>query len=272
MRRPTAVDPVNEMRSTRGSVTSCSPTSWAEEVTTLTMPAGMSVFSAMSRPSRVAFHGVSGAGFNTSELPVASDWPSLATDDLERVVPRHDAADHPHRLLHHLAPAAHAERRAVGQVAFPFERRDLPCRPQKAVLERSVELGHVGDHHRRAHLGHQLAAKLLLLLHDGLVQLFEAAAPKVAVGGPVGLVERPTGGGDGQVHVGRAGVGGLAQYLFGGRVHVVVAAAVLCLDELAVDQHAGLADGGGGVGDLCGRHGCLVVLRAVGSGDADRYP
>ena len=37
----------------------------------------MSVCSAISRPMRVAFHGVSGAGLSTTVLPVASAWPSL---------------------------------------------------------------------------------------------------------------------------------------------------------------------------------------------------
>ena len=41
------------------------------DVTMLTTPGGMSVFSAMSRPMRVAFHGVSGAGLSTRCCP----WP-----------------------------------------------------------------------------------------------------------------------------------------------------------------------------------------------------
>ena len=77
IRLPTAVEPVNEIRSTFGDSVSSSPTKWSDAVTTLTTPAGMSVCSAMSRPSRVALNGVSGAGFSTTVLPVASAWPSL---------------------------------------------------------------------------------------------------------------------------------------------------------------------------------------------------
>ncbi len=77
MRWPTAVEPVNEMQSTLGDSVSSSPTRWSEAVTTLTTPAGMSVFSAMSRPSSVAFHGVSGAGLRITVLPVARAWPNL---------------------------------------------------------------------------------------------------------------------------------------------------------------------------------------------------
>ncbi len=77
IRRPTAVEPVNEIRSTFGDSVSSSPTRWSEAVTTLTTPAGMSVFSTISRPRRVALNGVSGAGLRTTVLPVASAWPSL---------------------------------------------------------------------------------------------------------------------------------------------------------------------------------------------------
>ena len=77
MRRPTAVEPVKEMRSTRGSVTSSSATALSEVVTTWRTPGGKSVCSATRRPMRVAFHGVLGAAFRITVLPVARDWPSL---------------------------------------------------------------------------------------------------------------------------------------------------------------------------------------------------
>ena len=77
IRFPVAVEPVNEIMSTCGDSVSSSPTRWSDDVTTLNTPGGMSVFSATSRPRRVAFHGVSGAGFNTVVLPVARIWPIL---------------------------------------------------------------------------------------------------------------------------------------------------------------------------------------------------
>ena len=52
---------------------------WSDDVTTLITPAGMSVFSATMRPSRVAFHGVSGAGLTIIVLPVARAWPTLCS-------------------------------------------------------------------------------------------------------------------------------------------------------------------------------------------------
>ena len=77
IRRPTAVEPVKEMRSTLGDRTSSSATPLSDGVTTLTTPAGMSVCSATRRPRRVALNGVCGAGFTTIVFPAASAWPTL---------------------------------------------------------------------------------------------------------------------------------------------------------------------------------------------------
>ncbi|CNH10500.1 Uncharacterised protein [Mycobacterium tuberculosis] len=76
--RPVAVEPVNEIMSTRGSLASMAPTAWSLEVTMLITPGGKSVCSAMSSPSTAAHHGVSGAGFRTTVLPAASAGPILA--------------------------------------------------------------------------------------------------------------------------------------------------------------------------------------------------
>jgi len=59
---PTLVDPVNVTMSTRGSCVRAIATAGLLEVTTLTTPGGMSVFSAISRPISVDPQGVSGAG------------------------------------------------------------------------------------------------------------------------------------------------------------------------------------------------------------------
>lgn len=67
--RPVAVEPVNETKSTRGSLASMAPSAWSVEVTMLTTPGGMSVCSAISSPSTAATHGVSGAGLSTTVLP-----------------------------------------------------------------------------------------------------------------------------------------------------------------------------------------------------------
>src|SRR5581483_7199174 len=74
---PTAVDPVNDTMSMRGSVARTWAMSLSDAGTMLTTPAGMSVFSAMIRPHRSALHGVSTAGLSTIVLPVARIWPTL---------------------------------------------------------------------------------------------------------------------------------------------------------------------------------------------------
>ncbi len=51
---------------------------WSDEGTMFTTPGGMSVSSAISRPSTVAHQGVSGAGLSTTVLPAARAGPSLA--------------------------------------------------------------------------------------------------------------------------------------------------------------------------------------------------
>ena len=176
MRLPVTVEPVNEIRSTRGLMTSSSPTRWSDDVTTLTTPAGMSVCSATRRPRRVAFHGVSGAGLRIIVLPVASAWPSLWSVDLEREVPRDDGADHAGGLL--APPCASAPPNALpsGSSRSHSNVVDDLGRPEQAVLQRRVELRAVGERDRAADLGDQLGAELLLLAHDRRLQLARGTA------------------------------------------------------------------------------------------------
>src|SRR5699024_5879266 len=75
---PVAVDPVNETRSTRGSVVSLPATRSERGVTTLTTPGGISVRSRTNLPSSAASQGVSAAGLSTIVFPAARAGPSLA--------------------------------------------------------------------------------------------------------------------------------------------------------------------------------------------------
>ena len=77
-RRPVAVEPVNEIMSTRGSAVRASATAGPLAVSTLTTPGGMSVCVATTRPSSAPVHGVCGAGLSTTVQPAASAGPSLA--------------------------------------------------------------------------------------------------------------------------------------------------------------------------------------------------
>ena len=65
--------------STSGLVVSTTPTSGSAPLSTLTTPAGMSVWSAISSPSASVISGVSGAPFSTTVQPAASAGASLAS-------------------------------------------------------------------------------------------------------------------------------------------------------------------------------------------------
>src|SRR4051794_29031953 len=75
MRRPTDVEPVNEIMSTWRDETSASPTSGPEPTTTFTTPGGNT--SCSSSHTRMTAIGSCGAGFTTTVLPIASAGPTL---------------------------------------------------------------------------------------------------------------------------------------------------------------------------------------------------
>ena len=69
---PVSVDPVKLIMSTRSSFVRIEPAAGSDAVTILITPGGKSVCSAINLPSARPVHGVSGAGFNTTEHPAAS--------------------------------------------------------------------------------------------------------------------------------------------------------------------------------------------------------
>ena len=79
IRRPVGVDPVKVTMSTSGLVVSAAPTAGSDELSTLTTPAGMSVWLAISSPSASVTSGVSGAPLSTTVQPAASAGASLAS-------------------------------------------------------------------------------------------------------------------------------------------------------------------------------------------------
>ena len=229
--------------STSGEVVSTSPTRWSLDATMFTTPGGMSVCSAMRRPRRVAFHGVSGAGFSTHVLPMASTGPSLFRmisigkfhGTITPTTPM--GSFHTSRSV-----SAHAEGVLAAERAAPRERLDLFGRPGEGLAERGVELRSVGDEHRATDLGDQLGAQLLLLRLDGGLELEQAPLAEGVVGGPGGGVERPPGGGDGGLHVGGGAVGDAPSTSSVAGLMLSNVAASLGLDQLAVDQQPSFAD------------------------------
>ena len=148
-------------------------------------PGGKSVCSATSRPSRVAFHGVSGAGLRITVLPVARACPSLFSVTSSGKFHGHDRADHADRLLPDLARVRGAA--AVDDLAAGRSARELVDeldRVAERAVERDVELVGVGGHPRAAHLEDELLAQLLAVLLERLLQLGQAALAQLAVGRP----------------------------------------------------------------------------------------
>ena len=242
IRLPTAVDPVNEIRSTFGDSVSSSPTRWSDDVTTLSTPGGKSVCSATSRPSRVAFHGVSGAGLRITVLPVARACPSLFSVTSRGKFHGTMAPTTPtgsFQICRVLRRAAAVDDR--GEVGPPGELVDQLDRVAQRAVERDVELVGVGGHARAAHLEDELLAQLLALLLERLLQLGRGtrlrssrlvdqsvsskARRAASMARCISALER---------------VGHLADDLLGGRVDVVERLARVGLHELAVDQHPSL--------------------------------
>ena len=147
IRRPVAVEPVKATMSTSGEVERTSPTRWSDDATMFTTPGGMSVFSAISRPRRVAFHGVSGAGLSTHVLPMARIGPSLlrmiSTGKFHgTITPTTPIGSLPHLALGLLA---HAEGVLGAERTGPGERLDLLGRPRERLSHGRVELRAVGE-------------------------------------------------------------------------------------------------------------------------------
>jgi hypothetical protein len=126
------------------------------------------------------------------------------------------------------------------QLAPPRERVDHRRRPGQRLAHGHVELRAVGEQHRGADLGDQLGPQLLLLGLEGGLQLRETRLPQVGVGGPCPCVRSPAGGGDGAGHVGVRPVGHDPHLAAGGRVDDREGGTGLGVDELPVDEHAGL--------------------------------
>ena len=215
--RPVAVEPVNDTMSTRGSVASTEATSLDRGVTTLRTPGGMSVSSATSRPSSQASHGVSGRRLEDDRAPGGQRGPDLGEVDLGRHVPRRDRGDDADRLAVDRAPAGDAHRRGDPEVGLPLvglrQVGDPPqpstgaSKPAAPIMKSGIPTSARGQRLEVVGRGEQR-----------LVQLAQAAHPQLEVRRPVGLVERPPGGGDRGVDVGGGGVGRLADLGAGGRV------------------------------------------------------
>ena len=238
IRRPTAVEPVNEIMSTFGDSVSSSPIRWSDDVTMLITPGrdvgllGDQAAEERRVPRRVRRR------LHDHRVARRQGLADLVQRHLDGEVPRDDGADDADRLAPD-PPRVDRARDAhrVGQDGLPLELVDLLGRPRQRLGQRGVELRAVGGHHRAADFEDQLLAQLLLLGLQRLVELLEAALAEGVVGRPVGLVEGTAGRVDRPLHLGGRRVGHRTDHLFGGRVDVVEGLARVGLDQLPVNEH-----------------------------------
>ena len=172
MRLPTAVEPVNEIMSTRGSPVSTSPTAaGSTDVTTLNTPGGMSVSSATSLPIHVARVRRVGRGLQDDRAPGGERGRELRQVQHEREVPRRDQ-----RRRRRSARATtsrferHAEELVRAELVLPLvavDQVDVPLH----VVDAAVLLDRVREPDRRADLGDDLRPQLFLVLVERVLQL-----------------------------------------------------------------------------------------------------
>ncbi len=257
-RFPTAVEPVNEIMSTRGSVANSSATSLAGVGTTLSTPAGMSVCSATKRPSRVAFHGVWGSGLRMTVLPVASAGPSLlrmtSIGKLDGVIAPTTPTGSLTTVRTLRSPNSPPPSSTRSHSKSSMRRAGISQR----LRERPVELSGADGHVRTADLGDQFLAQVIAFGLDGRLQLLQATLAERTVGGPVGFVERPSGSADGPTHVVGARCGGASEDRTGCGADIVEFRPGGGRDQLAVDQHPRLGAFGGSTAQCHARRRCRL--------------
>ena len=146
----------------------------------------MSVFSAISRPSRVALYGRVRRRLQHDGVAGPQRLADLLDGDLEREVPRHDRADDADRFTPDLPRGVHAGDRdhRVAERRLPRVLVDQLGRIPQPVGQRRVELRSVGDRPRTPDLEDELLAQFLLLGLDRLLQLQQAALAERVIGRP----------------------------------------------------------------------------------------
>ena len=174
---------------------------------------------------------------------------------LRRLVPRCDRGDDPDRLA--LRPPVRELADRVGDAEVlrefvAFEEIRHPADPGHG----RVEPDGVAEHGGEPDLGdgHRLERRRVLL--ERSLQVAQGAHPQGDVAAPRGLVEGPPGRRDGVADVACRRVGSITEYTFSGGVQVGVRGGALGVDQLPVDEEAGLDQ-------CCIRHG--GELRARGT-------
>jgi hypothetical protein len=192
---PVAVEPVNEIRSTSGSLTSNSPIALSKEE--ITFQHARRQRGSLDRDDAEARGAERGVQSRLEHHRVARGQPrdDLAEHDLHRVVPRGDARDDADGLLANDPPAREARSLVDAEVALQLELVDVVDRPLHGT-DRGTQLEVVHPLHRRAALGDQLVPELVLGGLQRVLELLQDALAQLAVRRTVRGVERLAGGGD----------------------------------------------------------------------------
>ena len=202
----------------------------------MTTPAGMSVFSAMMRPSVVAHRGRIGAGRSTV-LPAASAGPSLQRLEIEREVPGGDGPDDAGRLAPQNAGLGRAHERNIAHGFFVFVVASK-IGPIGHGVDVTVALHGVREQKGAPYLGDDDLAQLVFGGGETFRELRETLGAKRVIDRPSRFVESAAGRADGGQHVFLGGVGANADHLFGGRVDVLEGRAVGSAHQPAADEIA----------------------------------
>ena len=160
--------------------------------------------------------------------------PEFGEIDLMRKVPWRDGADDAERLPHQCAPGLDAQRRRDTEIGCPLVRFGR-VGGEREIVDRPLKLGAVREGYRRTDLGDGDLPQRLDFLVERVAQLAQAVHAQCGVARPIGLVEGGSRRSDRAIHVGRVGVGGVAERFLGGRVDRGERATAR-IDELAVDQ------------------------------------
>ena len=159
MRRPVAVEPVNEMRSTRGSSTSSSPTRWSDDEITLNTPArDVGVLGDEPADAGARSTACPARASGSWCCPVASAWPTFWSVTSSGKFQGTIAPTTPAGSFTTVALALPPNACPSGSLRSHSNSSILRRRPEEAVLERSVELRAVGEDDRGADLGDELGA------------------------------------------------------------------------------------------------------------------
>ena len=167
---------------------------------------------------------MSGAGFSTMVLPVASAWATFTIETSKGKFHGVMAPTTPTGTLRTIREVAAPDMASTTSGnAVSHWKRSISSIGQEMAWASGRAICGPPSHSMRGAPASWISSSRELVLHGGqpLLELLEAVLAEGVVRGPVGVVEGPTGRVDGPAHVRGGGVGHLTDDLLGGGVDVV---------------------------------------------------